>query len=319
MRAVNRGSEKEIIMRHPRKKLTMGPMFIKWAGKPFLFAPFSLFLFSSLVAFSAGSSSYEKSISTPQEPVSLHLILGNPSGSTTTISDDNNFLMVKPQYALSFNNSKGGPNWVSWHLKQSDIGMEKRGKFRPDTDLPAAFKHIQKADYKRSGFDRGHVCNSKDRTDTRENNDATFRMTNILPQAPDNNQGPWARLEDFERSLAEEGNELYIIAGAFGSTGRIADGKVNVPRVFWKVMVILPEGDDDLRRINEATRAIAVCMPNKQGIRRTDWHTFVTTIRNVEVATHFNFLSELPESVQDVIEVRRDSVGVGRVTSNPCQ
>ena len=154
----------------------------------FCLLPLVFFFVLDLVAFSAGSSSYEKSISTPQEPVSLNLILGNPSGSTATISDDNNFLMVKPQYALSFNNSKGGPNWVSWHLKQSDIGKEKRGQFRPDSDLPATFKHINKGDYTRSGFDRGHVCNSKDRTDTRVNNDATL-MTNILPQAPDN-QGP---------------------------------------------------------------------------------------------------------------------------------
>jgi endonuclease G, mitochondrial len=306
-------------MRHQTKKQTAGLILRKCASKPFLLVPISLFLFTSLVAFSAGPSSYKKSIPPPQVPVNVNLILGNPSGSTTTTSDDNNFLMVKPQYALSFNNSKGGPNWVSWHLRQSDIGTEKRGKFHPDSDLPTSFKHVKKADYNRSGFDRGHLCNSKDRTDTRDNNDATFKMTNILPQAPDNNQGPWARLEDFERSLAEEGNELYIIAGAFGSGGNIAAGKVNVPKVFWKVMVILPEGDNDLSRINDATRAIAVCMPNKQGIRRTDWQTFVTTIRNVEGATHFNFLSELPESVQEAIETRRDSVGIGRVTSNPCQ
>jgi hypothetical protein len=36
---------------------------------------------------------------------------------------------------------------------------------------------------------------------------------------PDNNQGPWVKLENFERELATEGNELYIIAGAFGTGG----------------------------------------------------------------------------------------------------
>jgi len=52
-------------------------------------------------------------------------------------------------------------------------------------------------------------------------------MTNILPQAPDNNQGPWKNLEDFERSLANDGNELCIIAGAFGSGGTGKKGALN--------------------------------------------------------------------------------------------
>jgi len=44
-------------------------------------------------------------------------------------------------------------------------------------------------------------------------------MTNILRQAPDNNEGPWVKLEDFGRTLAEQGNERYIYAGAFGTGG----------------------------------------------------------------------------------------------------
>jgi endonuclease G, mitochondrial len=233
--------------------------------------------------------------------------------------------MVKEQYALSYNNAKGGPNWVSWHLQASDIGTEARGDFHADDSLPDGFKKIRKADYNNSGFDRGHICNSKDRTDTRDNNDATFFMTNILPQAPDNNQGPWVKLENFERKLATEGNELYIIAGAVGSGGTgkngasttIAGGEVNVPQTFWKVMVILPEGTNDLTRIDNNTRAIAVCMRNKQGIRNEAWQSFVTTIRNVEAVTHYNFLSEVPLSVQNAIETHRDSVATA--TTNPCQ
>src|SRR5262249_20673608 len=126
---------------------------------------------------------------------------------------------------------------------------------------------------------------------------------------------------------ANQGNELYLIAGAFGTGGTgkngakstIAAGKVNVPKTFWKVMVILPEGNNDLSRIKSNTRAIAICMPNKQGVRNVDWHTFVTTIRNVETATHFNFLSEVPVATQNAIETRRDSSATGPANTNPCQ
>lgn len=258
---------------------------------------------------------------------SIHLTLGNPSDATDDPGNENNFLMVKEQYCLSYNNTNGGPNWVTWHLTASDIGDEARGDFHPDTSLPADFKMITKDDYTGTRFDRGHVCNSKDRTDTRENNDATFFMTNILPQAPDNNQGPWRILEDFERSLAQQGNELYITAGAFGTGGiggkgpadNIKDGEINVPRIFWKVIVVLPEGTDDLRRINANTQVIAVCMPNKQGIRNTPWQTFVTTVKNVENASGLNLLSLVPKASQDALEVKRDPVGQGAANSNPCQ
>ena len=235
--------------------------------------------------------------------------------------------MIKDQYVLSYNNTNGGPNWVTWHLKASDIGNEARGDFRADNTLPPDFKMITKDDYTGTKFDRGHVCNSKDRTDTRENNDATFFMTNILPQAPDNNQGPWRILEDFERSLAQQGNELYITAGAFGTGGTggkgpadsIKDGEINVPKIFWKVIVVLPEGNDDLKRIDANTRVIAVCMPNKQGIRNTPWQTFVTTVKNVETAAGVDLLSLVPAAPQQALEAKRDAEGQGPATTNPCQ
>jgi DNA/RNA endonuclease G (NUC1) len=65
----------------------------------------------------------------PQESVSVHLTLGNPSGATTDTTSSDNFLIVKSQYTLSYNNTKGGPNWVSWHLQASDIGDQSRGDF----------------------------------------------------------------------------------------------------------------------------------------------------------------------------------------------
>jgi endonuclease G len=227
--------------------------------------------------------------------------------------------MVKPQFVLSYNESKGGANWVSWHLQATDIGSVNRGDFHVDKDLPAGFKRVTKADYTRSGFDRGHLCNSKDRTKNKADNDATFVMTNILPQSPDNNQGPWKALEDFSRKLAKQGDELYIVAGAFGSTRTIAGGKVNVPKTFWKVIVVMPMGRDDLKRINKNTRAIAVCMPNRQGVRQRDWRSFVTTIRNVEAATGYDFLSELSKSIQQAIETRSDAEATTPAGVNPCQ
>ena len=82
---------------------------------------------------------------------------------------------------------------------------------------------------------------------------------------------------------------------------------------------MLPEGDNDLKRIDANTRAIAVCMPNKQGIRNTPWQTFVTTIQNVESASKLDLLSLVPAGPKKALETKRDSEGQGPATTNPCQ
>jgi endonuclease G len=70
----------------------------------------------------------------PSPVSSIHLTLENPSNAAAT--DPNNYLMVKPQYALSYNNSKGIPNWVSWQLNENWLGsVDRDDKFRPDPTL----------------------------------------------------------------------------------------------------------------------------------------------------------------------------------------
>lgn len=67
---------------------------------------------------------------------SIHLLMGSPSNATTNPNNANDFLLVKRQYALSYNNSKGTANWVSWQLNASWQGSVDRCKrFSPDLTL----------------------------------------------------------------------------------------------------------------------------------------------------------------------------------------
>src|SRR5436309_2701224 len=54
-----------------------------------------------------------------------HLKMGNPSGAKDDGTDRDNFLMKKEFFALSYNTSKGTPNWVSWRLVKDDLGHAK--------------------------------------------------------------------------------------------------------------------------------------------------------------------------------------------------
>lgn len=243
-----------------------------------------------------------------------NLALGNPSNATP--KDEDNYLMIKPQYAMSYNRARSSANWVSWHLSTAWQGDVDRGdNFRPDDTLPTGWYKVQSQEYSGSGFDRGHLCPSGDRDRTVADNDATFLMTNIIPQAPNNNRGAWADLEVYCRKIAEAGYELYIIAGVYGKAGigsnggksfTLDNGKMVVPESVWKVIVILPIGVDDVNRINEETRIIAVNIPNKQTITNTKWGEYRLSIDDLEKITGYDYLSNVPTAIQKTLESRMD-------------
>jgi DNA/RNA endonuclease G (NUC1) len=236
------------------------------------------------------------------------LILGNPSGATPDVANENNYLMPKPQYTLSYNRSKGTTNWTAWHLDSSWLGSTPRqDDFRPDPALPAGWYQVTDTDYSGSGYDRGHMTPSGDRTNSVPNNSATFLMTNMVPQLPANNQGPWEELESYCRTLAGQGNELYIISGPVGNIGTIANGHVVVPQYTWKVVLVLPNGDNDLQRINRATRVFGIIVPNFPPLNiNAPWRDFRVTVNAVENLTGYNFFSNIPKNTQELIERKRD-------------
>ncbi len=245
--------------------------------------------------------------------LSTQAILGYPSLSTPKASEDRSeFLIVKPQYVLSYQPARGIARWVGWHLQRSDLGSAYRqDDFRVDTDLPSQYPVVKPSDYTNSGFDRGHLCPSGDRTATENDNSATFVMTNMIPQAPSVNRGVWNDLEEYCRTKVKLGLEAYIYAGSYGEGGKgskgtastIAKGNVIVPNRCWKVILIMPEGDNDLSRVaTEKVEVIAVSMPNSQDVAGTGWKRWQVTVRELEKATGLDFFSELPKVVQDTIK-----------------
>ncbi len=238
------------------------------------------------------------------------LALGNPSGATADVANENNYLMVKPQYTLSYNRSKGEPNWVGWRLDSTWITgvADRQDDYRPDPALPADWYHVTQNDYSGGGYDRGHMCPSGDRTRSIPDNSATFLMTNFLPQLAANNQGPWNDFENYCRTLANQGNELYIFSGGAGSAGFIAGGKVNVPTVTWKVVVVIPNGSNDLQRVGKTARNIAIIVPNQPPLSiSTPWRNFRVRVDDVERLTGYNFFSLVPLITQTVMERRKDT------------
>lgn len=254
--------------------------------------------------------------STPTQDSSL--LLGNPSNATSSITDSNNFLIYRHQYALSYNNSKGVANWVAWHLSAAWKGTADRCNcFTQDALLPSGYFRAATSHYTSTGFDRGHICPSDDRDLNDSDNAATFKMTNIQPQAPQLNQITWAALESYCRSLITTGKELYIFSGGYGTGGSGSlggtsynigpSGRIHVPGHYWKVIVVLPVGANDLSRIDSTTRVIAVDMPNVQTVTTNPWWYYRTTTDAIESATGLNFLSNVSSTIQSALEASVDT------------
>jgi endonuclease G len=246
-----------------------------------------------------------------------NLLMGNPSGAVTdAINYQNNYLFNKTYYTMSYNRSRAEPNWVSWHIYSGDLGSTPRqDDFRADVTLPSGWYEVGATSYSGSGFDRGHNCPSADRTLTVAANSSTFLMDNMVPQAPQNNQQTWANMENYIRSLVTGGNEVYVIMGSYGTGGTgsagtfstIDAGRVTVPSNIWKVVVVLPNGNGDLSRVTTSTRVIAVNTPNIN-TTNSDWKVYRTSVDAIEAATGYDILSNVPASIQSVIEAKVDNL-----------
>ncbi|UEG54718.1 DNA/RNA non-specific endonuclease [Mucilaginibacter daejeonensis] len=243
------------------------------------------------------------------------MLMGNPSNAKTDVKDPNNYLIERPYYTMSYNRSRSTPNWVSWYVGEESMGRAKRqNDFRPDDSLPKGWYRVQSNSYYGSGFERGHNCPSADRTSSVKANSATFLMSNMIPQAPANNEYTWSNLESYERLLVKKGNEVYVIMGSYGNGGygtqgyhtTIDGGHIAVPQYIWKVLVVIPSGYNDLSRVNANTRVIAVITPNNNSVS-PDWTRYLCTVRDIEKATGYDLLSKLPKAIQDAIETRKDA------------
>jgi len=238
------------------------------------------------------------------QAMSIHLEMGIPLDGNAS----NDYLIIRPQYALSYNQQLNVANWISWNIHRGWYGSVPRysGNFIADTSLPAEFYRVKHSDYTNSGYDRGHMVRSEERTATDEDNRSTFILTNIMPQTPTLNQQTWLSLElECERMCKNDNKELFVIAGGvFGPNPKRLNTVVSVPDSCWKIIVILDSGQR-LKDITPQTRVIAVMMKNGTYTSgTTDWKLYTTTVDAIEQSTGYDFLSDVPKPIQAIIEAK---------------
>lgn len=199
-----------------------------------------------------------------------------------------------PGFDVYFSHKHHQPYYSAWILTPEHAASQsysRSNNFRADGYVNGSAKV---ADYRRSGFDRGHMAPSGDfRYDDKAQN-ATFYLTNISPQRKELNTKAWANLEEQCRSWAKRDSTLIIITGPILNnylTQTIGNTGVTVPDRYFKV-ILAPYANPP--------RAIGFIMPNSNvpgGVQAA-----AVTVDQVEEVTGFDFFSSLPDDIEAEVE-----------------
>lgn len=229
-----------------------------------------------------------------------------PYGVPTDADPTGDLIIRRSDYVVSYDAGRGRPNWVGWRVAERHFGDAPRCDcFSADTALPSSVTRVTSSDYTGSGYDRGHLVRSEERTHTETANARTFLMTNVLPQTHDLNAGPWHALErHVEEHVTGGAVEALVLGGGRGSLGTLGGrGKVVIPSHTWKIVLFLPVGlpaQDAIR--SGRVRGLAVDMPNRRGIRGHDWRRYAVSIDSVETLTGYDFFADLPDDLESALE-----------------
>lgn len=199
-------------------------------------------------------------------------------------------------YSLSYSEPHEQAEWVAYELKKSHLSNSnfKRPYFQVDKAVKTKAAHWR--NYKKSGYDRGHLCPAGDRKYSQSAHDETFLTSNISPQKHDFNSGIWNRLEQKTRYWARKYDGVFVVSGGVlkGKMKSIGQEKVSVPNQFYKVIIDNNQGE---------TKMIAFLMPHKDSNKPL--YDFVVTVDEVEKLTGIDFFAELSDDKENKLEASK--------------
>jgi endonuclease G len=215
----------------------------------------------------------------------LEKVISNPSLDEKLISYEG--------MTVSFNPEKHQPNWVAWELTGEEAqGAEPRSNnFTVDENVPGC---ATLADYRNSGYDRGHIAPAGDMKWSTTAMNQSFMLTNICPQEKALNTGSWKSLEEKCRQWAQIDSAIIIVAGPVLTdhlTDTIGPSRIPVPKRFFKVI---------LSPYANPPRGIGFIMNN--GRVEGGMQAAAVSIDEVEKVTGHDFFSNLPDDVENAVE-----------------
>jgi endonuclease G len=213
-------------------------------------------------------------------------------------------LLVKDYYTVRYNDGAKIPVWVAYYLTKANLqgSAVRKNNFRPDPALPEADRS-ELADYRNSGYDRGHMAPAAAFKRSPEAMSETFLLSNMAPQRPSLNQRIWARLEDQVRSLAQTCQGTWVFTGDFSMNAdsartappdSIGPDRVGVPTHFYKVILCQHE--------TGTHEEFAFIIPNSLDPIPGAPKDYLVSVDLVERLTGLDFFAALPDAEEDSLE-----------------
>ena len=190
-------------------------------------------------------------------------------------------------YSLLYNEAQEQASWVAYELtdKETIKLYQRTNKFIVDPAVQTS--SASQADYKSSGYDRGHLAPAADMGWSALSMQESFYYSNMSPQEPGFNRGIWKNLEEKVRGWAFENKKIYIVTGPVLRNGlpKIGPNQVAVPEYFYKVI---------LDYSAPSIKGIAFLMPNHSSTRTLQ--SYAVSIDSVEKTTGINFFPNITDA-----------------------
>ena len=256
--------------------------FIKYTAAILLAASSITSSFAASAHTSAASESATKAISLAVNYCNDFLKYGNPGGKV-------NLYLCREGYISAYNYETKQPIWVAYRLTAQSVSskLKRHDEFQPDPEVPAKYR-AELSDYKRSGYDRGHLAPYAAMDFNKTSAKQSFYLSNMSPQKGGLNRQGWAKLESDVRFWAQMYKEVYVYTGPVFKNSKIhktiGKNKIWVPEYSFKV-VYAPKQD----------KAIAFIMPNAR-VDKKDVAKYRVSIKDVEERTGLTFFNTLPKT-----------------------
>lgn len=145
-------------------------------------------------------------------------------------------------FATLYSGASRTPLWSAEHLTRERLyqaeQIPREDSFHSESRLPNSMQ-AQLADYKNSGYDRGHLAPNADMANTSQQYDS-FSLANIVPQDPRNNRYSWKNIESVTRYLTKKHGEVYVVTGVVFAGKKVTqiNNRILVPSHMFKAVYV---------------------------------------------------------------------------------
>jgi len=149
-------------------------------------------------------------------------------------------VLDKKYYKICYDYQLKAATYVGYKLDGNlvnRVNIKKRPSFYTEKLIPKQYRATS-SDYTHTGWDRGHLNSDANADVSKESLHSVYTMANIVAMAPAVNRRTWSKAEKYERKVAYELGEVWVLNGIEYSSNptRIGRNNIAVPSAYWKII-----------------------------------------------------------------------------------